>query len=194
MVLVVAAPSLPAASINIQRVVSCRCGTDSQVAMPHLPCRHVIHLAQGCVMSRQWAAGEEKGVGGGVDSYLVSLSGQERKSSPPFFSESVRRGTRRLCLRPQLWVQVPVVPKIKCIKTGRQSLLSDHHDNRHGETTPPLQSSPCPERLHCWTARFLSAGLSRSLSCRLWALSLSFHPPLLLWYVSWELFRLTGSV
>lgn len=114
--------------------------------------------------------GLRSGGGGRGEEAAVCMSGE--KTSPPPFAPQEWGGYGRLRLRPQLMAQMPAVPKIKCIKTGSQSLLSDHHDNRrkaHGDDIFATILPPCPKRLHCWTARFLSAGLSLRLCCRLCA-------------------------
>lgn len=144
-------------AINIQRAVSCRCGTDSQVATAHLSPTSCHPFGTESVLSRHgssdgcwwWAVGEEEGGGG-------CLSGE--KTCPMLFTPRVwgGGGYGRLCLRPQHFPRMPASLKIKCIDAG--GLLSDHHHNRRrawGEDTSTPVLPLYPHRLHCCTVCFL---------------------------------------
>lgn len=151
---------------------------------PRQPSRHASPFLPSCHLS--WTgsviSGHGKGRdggggwgggGGGGRRLSVCLSGE--KTSPPPFAPPVWGGYGRLRLRPQLPVQMPAVPKIKCIKTGSQSLLSDHHDNRRqargDDTSAPILPLP-------WETALLDCSLSVS-----WAFCtslLSFMCPLFL--------------
>lgn len=148
----------PAASINIQGAVSRRCGTDkpSCHASPFQPSCHPSWT--GIAISRRgssdggwwwWAMGED---GGGLS---VCLS--EENIRP--FAPRVRG--EYWCSRLQLPAQMPVAPKIKCIKAGSRRLLSDHHDNRRmawgDDTSTPILPRPREAALQdCFFLRRLS--------------------------------------
>lgn len=82
------------------------------------------------------------------------MSGE--KTSPPPFAPQEWGGYGRLRLRPQLMAQMPAVPKIKCIKTGSQSLLSDHHDNRRKAHGDDIFATILPPALRGYTAGLLA--------------------------------------